>query len=490
MLTHAGEWSKKAGISVLSLSLFCGVAGYAEARLNYSLGYASNHNSNHQLRSGGGDQSSTVHTFDGRIVGQSQGGRITSTMDLNFGYSTGSHVETRAVGSGGAHVDFAIRPQRLHWRFSDTLSRTLIDPTESSIDPDNSDLRNTFSTGPELTMDLFGRNRLVLQGTFSRTSHIEESNNDTESRSGAMEIERSVSERTAAAIRYNYVESELIETTGLSSEISRVENSALTFRMSGPKWGLATQLGYGRDIGTKFDTETGGIDFSYQLNARTRYTLSSSKRLTTAGVADTDDLTAQINALALSALLCQNGQSSAVDCGFVRRLEGAGKLDNGLILNDDDLARALFTNNSGTTVVYSTQFGVTWQPNVVSYSLLYFDNEQRDVLDESISEFIEPNRVESKGVALSAQYRFNERFNAAARITRNTRTAFNFSALPQETVEEENRETGSTIQLGYRLSSTIESGLDLSYLKSDRTDDTGDQGGDSYQVGVSLVWRI
>lgn len=474
---------------VLALVLSVLPAQYGMARTAIAVGFNGTHDTNPALTETN-KSSNTTHALFATLSGQYQGARLNSFADVRAGYEDGNRSDGRLTGSGGAMAEFILRPKRFHWVFRDTLTHTLIDFLESGFDPDNSQLRNTFSTGPQLFFDLTPRNRLNLSGEFSRTTHDESSISDTEDWVGAADFEHDISERSQSGLTYSYRESEQVEGMNVSTEI---ENAAVYFRTQLRRQVIHAEIGAGRDIGSDFETGTGSIRWNFQLNSRLSLSASAGKSLSTASAEADNDFVEQTLQFNLTSAFCNAGILTGSSCTLVNRLNDANRLASDGFLRDEDLAQALFEDSSRSLEIQSSSIALNWLSNgYSSYVLSYSFSDQQGILPSDTAALREADSQESQSIALVGTYLISERYTLDVGITQTIRENTMFDSITQAKSQAEFTERMLRMGLAYRLARDIESRFGLHFASADResNESLSDAGGDGFGLEFMVAWAF
>lgn len=457
---------------------------------NYTLGYSALYDSNFRLDES--DQSNTEHTVTAQATAQLTSGRVNTIADLALGYTNSNTVDDSLEGTGGLNIDIAIRPRRFSWTISNVLSETLIDASQSSIDPDNSDLRNTFSTGPSLTFRVTPRITLDIDGRFRRTKNFEQETADTEESEGNLQLTRAFSNRSEGGLDYAYVESELIDDALESIDTREVlESAGIFYNISLSRLDIEAAAGYDREVRTGFDSEAGSLNLGYQLTRTLRLNASGSKALTTDAASDDAGLASEVDRFRQIQDACSSGSASSSDCRLINRLTGEGRIGTGDLLGENDFISSLFTSSSGVFENERYSAGLSWTRDNTSVSVTVFEAERTDVLPDAFASLLEPDREEVQGASLSATFAVGRRSSLGFGVTVSERDSFIYDTVTLAESVSTNEEMNTALSFNYALRSNINTTTILGYSDSERTSIEGvTQEGDGYSVGFSLTWAL
>lgn len=206
------------------------------------------------------ENSNRAYRLGGQFQLTQESARFNTDINLSLTREFNSAEEERTLPVGSFNTQWTISQKRLFWVLTDTVSVVLRDPLASSTVND-SEITNTFSTGPDWVIPFTPFTSLRFSGRYERVYYENEAQADRPRQNFTATLNHIINANWSADLSH----SEIKEEFELRDITRSTDQVGLSFRGKRINWRAAagqTDLGNASD-----DTDVSSFNFRYRVSS-------------------------------------------------------------------------------------------------------------------------------------------------------------------------------------------------------------------------------
>jgi hypothetical protein len=222
-----------------------------------------------------GEETIGLVGFNVDYSSESRGLETDILVDLQYHEYLDGSFDGEPFGAANADLKFILVPNLLNWQFQDRFGVINSDPLQAST-PENREVMNVFSTGPELSLAIGKRTTVGLSATY-RNTRFEESDSNSDALGGWLSLSRAVSPNRSLSLNLSAARVEF--ESELNSDFDR-QAAYVGFNSRNSRGSIQVDVGYNElhDQGEVLDGTFFSINWSRKLSSRVGMTLGYNQR--------------------------------------------------------------------------------------------------------------------------------------------------------------------------------------------------------------------